>query len=244
MDRRLNPLLASGGQLIGAAVAVALVIGALFAGKAFYDRYTTDYVVTRRADDGRAVTQVVSAIFARAARLEVGTLTGTVQATASDRRFAGLLQSDRVLKAPFSVDYTLDLSRMDAADYRYDPGTRTLVVDAPDVTVGDANVDEARRTLAETRGLFVTRGAMEELTRRVSAAAQSSAQGEARKPERLAQARDNARRALAGLLAPPLAAAGVRDVRVLVSFPYERPGTDRERWDVTKAPDEVLANAR
>lgn len=234
MGDRVNPR-----QVIGAAVALSLLIVAAFVGKALYDRVSDSYVV-ERADDGRAVTRVVRATFARASSLKVGSLSGNVQATASDTRLAGMLTSDRVVKAPFSVDYFVDVSRLGEGDYRYDPATRTLVIDAPDVTVGAVNVDEARRTLSETRGVFVTRDAMDTLSTRTSAAAQASAQAEARKPERIAQARDNARRALSRLLAGPLAAAGVQDPRVVVTFPYER-GSAQD-WDRSRTVDQVLGN--
>lgn len=229
-------------QIVGAAVLLALVAAAVWLGKVGYDNVTDHYVV-ERADDGRAVTRVVRATFSRASTLKVGSLSGSVQATASDARLGGVLKTDRVVKAPFSVDYFLDVSRLRADDYRFDPVTRTLVVDAPDVRVGAANVDEARRTLSETRGLFVTRDAMEKLSQRTSDAAQRSAAAEAQKPERLAQARDNARRALRDLLAAPLAAAGVGDVRILVSFPYERTDPNPQQWDRSRTPEQVLANA-
>ncbi len=229
-------------QLIGAATALMLVAAAVWLGQRAYDTVTDSYVV-ERADDGRAVTQVVRAIFSKASTLKVGSLTGSVQATASDARLGGMLKTDRVVKAPFSVDYFLDVSRLRAADYRFDPATGTLVIDAPDVSVGAANVDEARRTLSETRGVFVTRGAMDTLSQRASAAAQASAKSEASKPERLAQARDNARRALRDLLAQPLAAAGVKDPRILVTFPYERTERSRQDWDRSRTPEEVLANS-
>jgi hypothetical protein len=228
-------------QLIGAVVSIGLVVACVLIGKVAYDRVADNYVV-ERGDDGQAVTQVVRATFSRASTLKVGALTGSVRATASDARLGGVLKTDRVVKAPFAVDYFLDVSRLTAADYRFDPATRTLVVDAPDVTVGPANVDEARRTLSETRGVFVTRGAMDTLSQRVSAAATRSAQAEARKPERLAQARDNARRALRDLLGPPLAAAGVADARIMVSFPHERTDRSRQDWDRSRTPAQVLAN--
>ncbi|MES2336565.1 MAG: DUF4230 domain-containing protein [Pseudomonadota bacterium] len=228
-------------QLVGAVVSLLLIVGGVLIGRIAYDRATDHYVV-ERTDDGRAVTQVVRATFSRASTLKVGSLTGSVQATASDARLGGVLKTDRVVKAPFAVDYFLDVSKLRSGDYRFDPATRTLVVDAPDVTVGAVNVDESRRTLSETRGVFVTRGAMDTLSQRVSAAAQASADAEARKPERLAQARDNARRALRDLLGPPLAAAGVDDARILVTFPYERPDRSRQDWDRTRTPEQVLAN--
>ena len=235
VDRRVTT-----GQLVGAVLAIPIAIAAVFVGKPLYDRFTDGYVVAR-ADDGRAVTQVIRATFSRASALKVGALSGSVQATASDSRLGGVLTADRVIKAPFSVDYFIDVSRLRPSDYRYDATSRTLVIDAPDVTIGAANVDEARRTLSETRGLFVTRAAFDQMSRRVSAAAQASAATEAQKPERLAQARDNARRALAGLLAPPLAVAGAGDIRVVVTFPYERSDT-RERWDQSLSIDQVIAN--
>lgn len=234
MGDRLNPK-----QLIGAAVALSLLTVAAFVGKALYDRVSDSYVVERR-DDGSAVTRVVRATFSRASSLKVGSLSGNVQATASDTRLGGMLTSDRVVKAPFAVDYFVDVSRLRDRDYRYDPDTRTLVIDAPDVTVGAVNVDEARRTLSETRGVFVTRDAMDTLSQRASASAQASAEAEAKKPERIAQARDNARRALAELLTGPLEAAGVADPRILVTFPYER--RSREDWDRTKTVEQVLGN--
>lgn len=234
MGDRLNPK-----QLIGAAVALSLLIVAAFVGKALYDKVSDNYVVERK-EDGSAVTKVVRATFSRASSLKVGSLSGNVQATASDSRLGGMLTSDRVVKAPFTVDYFVDVSRLREGDYRYDPDTRTLVIDAPDVSVGAVNVDEARRTLSETRGIFVSRDAMDTLSQRTSSAAQASAEAEAKKPERIAQARDNARRALAQLLAGPLEAAGVADPRIVVTFPYER--GSRQDWDRTKTVEQVLGN--
>ncbi|MBM3926972.1 MAG: DUF4230 domain-containing protein [Sphingomonadales bacterium] len=234
MGDRLNPK-----QLIGAAVALSLLIVAAFVGKALYDKVSDNYVVERK-EDGSAVTKVVRATFSRASSLKVGSLSGNVQATASDSRLGGMLTSDRVVKAPFTVDYFVDVSRLREGDYRYDPDTRTLVIDAPDVSVGAVNVDEARRTLSETRGIFVSRDAMDTLSQRTSSAAQASAEAEAKKPERIAQARDNARRALAQLLAGPLEAAGVADPRIVVTFPYER--GSRQDWDRTRTIEQVLGN--
>jgi hypothetical protein len=56
----------------------------------------------------------------------------------------------------------------------------------------------------------------------------------------MAQAREMGRRALARLLAQPLAAAGQGDVRVVVTFPPERAGQNREQWDVSRSPEQVM----
>ena len=235
VDRRLNARAA-----LSLAAVVALFLGVLMVGKVAYDRYDESYVVARR-DDGQAVSEVVRATFAKASALKVGSLSGTVQSTATDTRGFGMLTSDRVMKAPFSVDYFVDVSRLTAQDYRWDSASRTLTIAAPDVTVGKVNVDEAGQTLAQTRGLFVTRKAGEELARRTSIGAQSTAQVEAQKPERITAARENARAALRNLVGAPLAAAGLGDVRVVVTFPYDRTGP-AERWDESRSVEDVLAN--
>ena len=221
-------------------VTVAGLIAVAIVGKVAWDRYHADYVI-ERSDDGAAIAKVVAARFAGASALKVGGLTGTVQATASDVRGFGMLHSDKVVKAPFSVDYFLDLSKLGASDVRFDAASRTLVVDVPDVTVGQANVDEAARTVSETRGLVVTRDAADRLAQIVSQRAQATAAAEARKPAQLALARDNARKALGRLLAAPLAAAGQDDVRVVLAFPFER-NAQAEEWDRSRRVDEVLSN--
>lgn len=226
----------------GGAVAVALLIltigGAMLAGWQLYDR---DYVVAVE-DDGSAVTKIIAEKIAGASALKVSELSGTVQSTAQDVRAFGLLKSDQVVKMPYSVEYFVDVGKLRPGDLEWDADRRTLIVNAPDVVVGKPNVDESRRTLVRTGGMFVTRQAGEELSRRVSAHAQARATASARSPERMAQAREYGRAALSKLLTAPLAAAGQGDARVIVTFPPERKGDNRERWDVTTPVNEVLAN--
>lgn len=226
--------------ILSVVVAVVAIVAAILVAKIGYDRYAERYTVERR-DDGVAIDRIVRATFSNASALKVGSLSGTVQATASDVRGFGMLASDKVVKAPFTVDYFVDVSRMGGSDYAWDANTRTLTILAPDVAAADPNVDESGATVSETRGLFVTRAASEALARQVSIAARRTAQAESRKPERIAAARDNARRALARLLGGPLEAAGVGDVRVAVVFPYERAGTS-EHWDTSRSVGEVLSN--
>jgi hypothetical protein len=220
--------------------AVLAILVALVIAKIGYDKYTEKYVVERR-DDGAAVDRVVRATFTGTSALKVGSLTGTVQSTASDVRGFGMLASDKVVKAPFSVDYFVDVAALGGRDYRWDEKTRVLTILAPDVTVAVPNVDESATSVSETRGLFVTRAAAEALARQVSIGARRTAQAEARKPERIAAARENARRALTRLLGGPLQAAGIGDVRVAIVFPFERSGSS-DRWDVSNSPQDVLAN--
>lgn len=223
-----------------AALVLLAMGGAMLVG---WHRYQRDYVVSVE-DDGSAVTRIIAGRLAGAASLKVSELSGTIQSTAQDVRGFGLLKSDQLVKMSFSVDYFIDVGGIDAADLEWNANSRTLIVNAPDVRPGRPNIDESRRTLVETSGLFVTRQAGEELGRRTSLHAQSRAQGEARSPERMAQARDYGRAALGRLLGAPLGALGYGDARVIVTFPPERANRDRERWDVTTPINEVLANRR
>ncbi|WP_242129342.1 DUF4230 domain-containing protein [Sphingobium sp. Sx8-8] len=222
------------------AVPLLAVGAAMLAG---WQRHQRDYVVSVE-DDGSAVTRVIAQRFAGASSLKVSELSGTIQSTAQDVRGFGWLKSDQVVKMPFSVDYFIDLRGIDASDLEWDARTRTLIVNAPDVQPGRPNIDESRRTLVQTNGLFVTRKAGEELSRRTSAHATGRAEKEARSPERMAQARDYGRAALGRLLGAPLGALGYGDARVIVTFPPERADRNRERWDVTTPINEVLANRR
>ncbi|WP_022681894.1 DUF4230 domain-containing protein [Sphingobium bisphenolivorans] len=223
-----------------AALLILLVGAAMLIG---WQRYQRDYAVTVE-DDGSAVTRVIAERLAGSSRLKVADLSGTIQSTAQDVRGFGLLKSDQLVKMPFSVDYYIDVGGIGASDLEWNEKTRTLIVNAPDVTAGRANVDESRRTLVRTNGLFVTRQAGEELSRRTSAHAQSRAEKEARAPERMAQARQFGRAALSKLIGAPLGAIGYNDARVIVTFPPERAGRNPEQWDVTTPINEVLANRR
>lgn len=221
-------------------VAVAALVAIAVAGLLAWDRYAETRMETLPEEGGAPVTQIVTARLSGAGTLKVAELSGIVQATASDIRGFGWLRSDQVVKMPYSVDYFLDVSRLGPRDLQWNAATRTLIVDAPDVAPARPNTDEGRRTLVETTGLFVTRDAAEALSQRTSARAAAVADREARSPERMAQAREHGRRALAHLLAQPLAAAGLGEVRVVVTFPPERNAQNRERWDVSKPIEQVL----
>lgn len=222
-------------------VALAAAAIVVAAGVFVYGRVTERYVETKSEAGGPGVSQIVSARLVGLGTLEVAQLSGIVQATASDIRGFGWLRSDQVVKMPYSVGYFVDVSKIGADDLTWDADARTLVVDAPDVTVAPPNTDEGRRTPVKTSGLFVTRAAGEALSQRASLHAEAVANREAKSPERMAQAREHARRAIASLMAKPLAAAGFGNARVIVTFPPER--IDDRRWDVTRPIPDVLANA-
>jgi hypothetical protein len=219
---------------------VAVIVAAILAaGFIAYQRYEQSYVVAGE-EDGSAVTKLITARLTGMSSLKVAELSGTIQSTASDIRGFGWLRSDQVVKMPYSVDYLVDVSRIGPDDVEWMEESRTLIVNAPDVSVSRPNTDEGQRTLVRTTGLFVTRKAAEELSRRTSIAAARKAQAEASSPERLAQAREHARRAVSSLMAAPLGTLGYGDARVIVTFPAERPVRDSERWDQSRRVEDVL----
>ena len=225
---------------VAAALLILIVGAAMLVG---WQRYNRDYVVSVE-DDGSAVTKIIAERIAGSSSLRVSRLNGTIQSTARDVRGFGWLKSDQVVKMPYTVDYFVDLSDLSANDLEWDEQRRTLIVNAPDVKADTPNLDEARRTLVRTSGLFVTREAGEALSRRASAHAEARAKASARSPERMAQAREYGRTALAKLMGAPLAAMGYGDARVIVTFPPERKSDNREQWDVTTPINEVLARNR
>ncbi|MEO7787208.1 MAG: DUF4230 domain-containing protein [Sphingomicrobium sp.] len=200
-----------------------------------------DYVVER--DHGVALSRIVDTAFANKADLRVLQIRGTVQSVASHDGTIPILDSNQVVKAPFTADYFVDVGKLGRGSYRYDAATRTLSVTAPPVTAQNINVDEARRTLVETKGLFVTRSASEELSQKTSANAEALVSKEANKPENIARARERAKQEIASLLRTPLAAAGLGDVQVMVRFADEG-GSSRERWDVSRSIEDVLLDPR
>lgn len=224
---------------LGALAALAIIVAA---GVFVYGRVGERYVETKSEAGGPGVTQIVSARLRGMGTLKVAELSGVVQASAADIRGWGWLRSDQIVKMPYSVDYFINLSAIGPRGMTWDRNSQTLVVDAPDLSVARPNTDEGRRTLVKTSGLFVTRAAAEQLTQRTSLRAAAAAEGEARSPERMAQARELARRSVASVMARPLAAAGFGRARVVVTFPPERSGRDTRRWDTTRSIDEVLGN--
>lgn len=228
-------------RLLAALAAIAIIAAA---GVFVHGRVGERYVETKSDGGGPGVTQIVSARLRGVGTLKVAELSGIVQATAADIRGWGWLRSDRIIKMPYSVDYFLDLSAIRASDMTWDRASQTLVVDAPDVSVARPNTDEGRRTLVRTTGVFVTRDAAEQLARRTSLRAEGAAESEARSPERMAQARELARRSVASVMTRPLVAAGFDKARVVVTFPPERPNRDASRWDTSRRIEDVLANAR
>ena len=183
MDARMNQ-----GVFRGLVIAFLLLCAGLL-GYLVWSNYTERYIVTEE-EDGSAITRLISARMSGTSQLKVAELSGTVQANAEDVRGFGLLKSNQIVKMPYSVGYYVDLSRIGPDDLEWVEDSRTLIVNAPDISVEKANVDESRRSLVRTDGLIVTRQAAEQLSQRTSAGAQNKVAREAQSPQRMAQARE------------------------------------------------------
>ena len=217
---------------------IALALVALFGWKREQQRQREEELA-----QAQGLVRVLSATFAKQNALKVGEVTGALDVTSIDPGRFDFLRSAQKVKLPYSVDYTVDLSRMTAAQYRWDQGSRTLVVEAPNVIAGRPNIDETQRQTLATQGVFVSRRAADNLSRRAAVQANQAAIAEAGRPLHINRARENARAVIANMLKTPLQVSGIGDVNVIVRFPQD--GIARtERWDVSPSIAEVLANRK
>jgi len=220
-------------------IAILVVLG-LVAGLLLYQR---EQRKQEEYQTSLGLARVLSATFEKQSKLNVGEVRGGLDVTTVDPGMFRFLRSSQKVTLPYSVGYQLDLSGLDASDYRWDAKSRTLRVTIPDVVPTKPNIDETQRRTLGTAGVFVTREAFDNLNRRAAVLATGAASAEAKKPEHLNAARANAKTAVARLLDAPLSVAGLGDVRVEVAFPFEGAPAG-EQWDVGPSIAEVLAEHR
>ncbi len=235
------------GTLKKAVLLVVVVIGLALTvaiGVATYlgYRYVTEEKLVSTNKDGVATAQVVAATLYGRSDLRVSRLSGVVQGTARSSRLWGWLNASQVVKAPFEVNYFVNLSRLDPSDFRLSEDGRRIEITVPDVTIDRPNVDLARASLNNVAGVFVTRNAMVEMGGKVAASAQRTAAERAGSAENRAKAREYGRAAIARLFTGALRAARV-DADVTVRFAAEPRPADGERWDVSRSLEEVLGQA-
>ncbi|WP_347302065.1 DUF4230 domain-containing protein [Croceibacterium sp. TMG7-5b_MA50] len=137
-----------------------------------------------------------------------------------DSRLFGALRSRQVAVIPARVDYSLDLSQVDASRLAWNDATDTLSVQLPALTVGRPNLDEARAQYLR-EGLWISRDAQDQLTRDNTQLAEQQARQQAANPVLLNLARNAAREAIRQNLSIPLEVAGYGEVNVEVRFDGE-----------------------
>jgi hypothetical protein len=218
-----------------ALLAVLLLLGAGYFIARYQDRQERQEVASSNIDS------LVVALRENRNRLEVHRLSGTVTTNREARGGpAGILKGELTVRQPWSVAYFADMAELGLDDYIWDERRRTLTVRAPDVRPDAPNIDGSRQVTA-AEGIIITRSMQDSLRQDIARGARQQAVAEASRPENLAAANKAAREAIARNLQAPLAAAGLRDVTVLVRMPSD--GTsDGERWDVSRSIAEVLAD--
>jgi len=137
-----------------------------------------------------------------------------------DSRLFGAFKSKQVAVIPARVDYTLDLSRMDANRLKWDEAANTLDVQLPALTVGKPNLDEGRAQYLR-EGIWISREAQDDLNRANTRLAEQQAVEQAANPVLMGLARSAAKDAIRQNLAIPLEVAGFGEVTVNVRFDGE-----------------------
>lgn len=187
---------------------------------------------------GLDAARVLDAVFTQARELRVARLTGTALARSTNQ--GTIFRSEQETRAPFAVDYMLDLRRIGADDYRWDAERRIMTVRVPDVSVEAPAIDMAHAEVRQ-QGPWISSRAGIALQRQASERLALTAEQRSRSDANMAAARRAAAAAVADFIRQPLAAAGYRDVRVVVRFPWEGEPS-AEQWDRSRRIDEVLAN--
>ncbi len=223
-------------------VLLAAAILVMIAGLAWYKDRQAERQREEQLAQAQGIARVLSATFSKQNKLQVGEVRGALDVTSVDPGLFEMLRSSQRATLPYSVTYTLDLSGLTLDSFKWDGASRTLLIEAPDVVPGQPNIDESRRQVRGTSGLFVTREASENLSRRAAGLATQAAARKARSPEEMRKARENGREALARLIELPLQAADIEDVKVVVRYPAEG-RRDGEQWDVSPSIAEVLERA-
>ena len=170
-------------------------------------------------DHGDPITTSLAA-FEKANRLTVFSAQLVPVVTSDDERMFGLLKSRQVAVIPARVDYTLDLSRLDANRLGWDKEAKLLDVTLPPLQVSKPNMDEAHAQYLR-EGVWITGDAQAKLTRSNTIVAEREAARQAANPVLLDLARAAAKQAVTQNLTVPLKVAGYGDVRVTVHFDGE-----------------------
>ena len=131
-----------------------------------------------------------------------------------------LLESRQAAIIPATVEYRLDLSRMDRDRFAWNEERETLSVILPPLRISRPNLDEAAQKTF-TEGTYVSRDASADLARNNSQQAERKAAEFAKNPQVLALARQAAKDAVRQNLAIPMQVAGYGDVSVEVRFDGE-----------------------
>jgi hypothetical protein len=181
--------------------------------------------------------RVLSESFRATNQLKVSDIEGTIVASANEKGLIDLLDVQQSIKAPYSVDYFIDMKAIDLSDFAWNPDSRTMVIAIPDPIVARPNIDMSEAEVSQ-RGLWVSRNAGISLQRKAAATISAKASETARSTENMKKARIAALKAIEANAMAPLRAAGVDGVTVRVTFRSQH-NTNDDVWDYTLPYEEV-----
>ena len=140
--------------------------------------------------------------------------------SAEDSRYLGLVNSRQIAVIPTRVDYTLNMGAIGEDRLQWNAESETLNVQLPTLQISRPNLDEARAQYLR-EGLWITREAQDELSRKNTKLAEEQAVKRAASPVLMELARNAAKDAVRQNLSIPLRVAGYGDVTVNVQFDGE-----------------------
>ncbi len=220
-----------------------VIIAIAFAAYMFYENRKADREKREaELELGLEASRMINVQFQRRADLIVSTISGDVVAKADCKGL--VFHPTQRTKAPASVAYTVNLQDVRAAAYRWNPASKNLTIDIPDVIVDKPNVDLAS-AIVRQNGVFISRTCGLVLARQTAVRLSARAATEAKKPENITKAREAARMAIAALASGTLKGAGLTNVTVAIAFPWEPKSLapNGERWDETRPLVEVLTGS-
>ncbi|RYD59822.1 MAG: DUF4230 domain-containing protein [Sphingomonadales bacterium] len=151
------------------------------------------------------------------------------------------LSAKKTLIMPGMVRYEIDLSKLEQRNLKWDAGSNKLTITLPPIEVIGPDVDINNiREYGEGGILMSITNVEEQLDGANRKAGQAELVRQAREETPMRLARDATRRAVERSFLMPLKAVGV-DANVEVLFPDETSGP-RERWDVSRSVEDVIAN--
>jgi Protein of unknown function (DUF4230) len=140
--------------------------------------------------------------------------------SADDVRIFGMLRARQIAVIPARVNYTVDLSQIDAERMQWDANAKRLTITLPPIELSPPNLDEAQAQYLR-EGVWIGREAQAKLTRDNTLLAERQAAEQARNPVLLDLAKSAAKDAVRQNLEIPLQVAGYKDVTVTVRFDGE-----------------------
>ena len=156
----------------------------------------------------------------------------------SQPRLFGLLSTEQIGVVPATIEYRLDLSKLDEGSFRWNPEAQTMDLTVPPLVVSEPQLD-ARRAQLVNRGILMSGDAAMNLMRLNMGTARETALRESRNPQMIALARAAAREMMTQNVTLPLRAAGYDKARVTVRFADE-PAADPSYIDQSRSYNEVL----